>query len=115
MSRNSRPDPTLPAVTVSGLRIGKRVAGFTLVELLVVIAIIAILVALLLPALARARAQAYRVACLSNLRQVGAAFIAYASSNRGSFPAPAWAHSSYAEDWLHWQPGRELGESTLAP
>jgi prepilin-type N-terminal cleavage/methylation domain-containing protein/prepilin-type processing-associated H-X9-DG protein len=45
--------------------------GFTLVELLVVMAIISILAAMLLPALARARAQARAAACRSNLKQIG--------------------------------------------
>lgn len=49
----------------------RRKMGFTLVELLVVMAIISILAAMLLPALARARAQARAAACRSNLKQIG--------------------------------------------
>ena len=51
--------------------------GFTLIELLVVIAIIAILAAILFPVFARAREQARRTACLSNLKQIGLAIMMY--------------------------------------
>jgi prepilin-type N-terminal cleavage/methylation domain-containing protein len=67
-------------------RRGEQRLGFTLVELLVVIGIIAVLVAMLLPALQRARKQAVRTQCLSNLRQVLLATLNYASENKGWYP-----------------------------
>jgi prepilin-type N-terminal cleavage/methylation domain-containing protein/prepilin-type processing-associated H-X9-DG protein len=61
-------------------------AGFTLVELLVVIGIIAVLISLLLPALGRMRSSARLVQCQSNLRQLVIAAQMYANANRNTFP-----------------------------
>jgi type II secretory pathway pseudopilin PulG len=55
--------------------------------LLVVIGIIAVLISLLLPALGRARMQARRTACMSNLRQLGIAMDNYLVQYKGTFPA----------------------------
>ena len=63
-----------------------RKRGFTLIELLVVIAIIAILAAILFPVFARARENARRTSCLSNLRQMGMGFTQYAQDYDEQYP-----------------------------
>jgi prepilin-type N-terminal cleavage/methylation domain-containing protein len=63
-----------------------RANGFTLVELLVVISIIALLVSILMPALSKARDQAKRIMCASNLRQIGLAYNMYALENEEKTP-----------------------------
>jgi prepilin-type N-terminal cleavage/methylation domain-containing protein len=63
-----------------------RKRAFTLIELLVVIAIIAILAALLLPALAKAKARAARISCLSNLKQMSLAELLWVNDSEKSSP-----------------------------
>src|SRR5690606_36200012 len=60
--------------------------GFTLIELLVVIAIIAILAAILFPVFARARENARRTSCLSNVKQIGLGVMQYVQDYDEMYP-----------------------------
>jgi prepilin-type processing-associated H-X9-DG protein/prepilin-type N-terminal cleavage/methylation domain-containing protein len=64
-----------------------RVAAFTLIELLTVIAVIGVLAAILIPAVGKVRERAHQAQCVSNLRQLAVAATMYASDHRGNYPA----------------------------
>ncbi len=75
--------------------------GFTLIELMVVMAIIAILAALLLPALAAAKERARTIGCLSNLKQIGLALTMY-SEEHEDYLIPVEYRRSYSPGGEGW-------------
>ena len=81
--------------------------GFTLIELLVVLAILAILAAILFPVFARAKEAAKKSVCLSNMRQIGAAFSLYLSDYDERMPDRRDLKSSLPggyKPWSSWPP-----------
>ena len=86
----------------------RRRTGFSLVELLVVVAIIAVLATLLVPWLGQAKELARMAACASNLRNLCTSNNAYASSHDSAYSHPRrWVTNVYA----HWQDPREVAEA----
>jgi prepilin-type N-terminal cleavage/methylation domain-containing protein len=71
--------------------------GFTLIKLLIVTAIIVILVAILFPVFARARENARRASCLSNMKQLGLGVMQYAQDYDEKYLMGRW--SSWANSW----------------
>ena len=86
--------------------------GFTLIELLVVIAIIAILAAILFPVFAKARENARRASCQSNMKQLGLGIFQYLQDNDELFPIGRWNNQvnsgqdtpwgTWAKRWYGW-------------
>jgi prepilin-type N-terminal cleavage/methylation domain-containing protein/prepilin-type processing-associated H-X9-DG protein len=85
-------------------------SGFTLTELLAVIAIVGVLAAILIPVVLRVRESSRSAACQSNLRQLGAAFLLYQADHKQS--APPTYTSSNMSFWSHYLLGTVPGGGT---
>jgi prepilin-type N-terminal cleavage/methylation domain-containing protein len=76
-------------------------AAFTLVELLTVIAIIGVLAAIIIPVVGSVRTSAKRSLCVSNLRQVGVAILAFAGDNQGRLPRSSHGYGQEPNSWIN--------------
>ncbi len=79
---------------------GHKRHGFTLLEMLAVIAIVTFLAALLLPTLGRTQARARRIQCLANLRQTGLGFHSFLHDHNDNFPMQVSTNSGGTEEVL---------------
>ena len=95
----------------SDRRTSNRRTGFTLVELLVVVAIIGTLVGLLLPAVQRARESGRRMACTNNVRQMGVGVTSYEGGKR-FFPP---GNDNYTPDKASQPPRQHAWSSFILP
>lgn len=105
LHRTDASDPPLLPDSRLCPRGGRWRLGFSLLELLIVVAIIAIIASLILPSLARAKRRAHRTTCLSNLRQIGVAFTLQQAEQEGRFPDERGLKTALGfRPWTSWPP-----------
>jgi prepilin-type N-terminal cleavage/methylation domain-containing protein/prepilin-type processing-associated H-X9-DG protein len=95
------PGDFMKSLTMTKAKSSRR-TGFTLIELLVVIAIIAILAAILFPVFARARENARRSSCQSNLKQVGLGFMQYTQDYDERYPLRTQFANGTSTPYILW-------------
>jgi len=95
--------------------VGKAPCAFTLIELLVVIAIIAILASLLLPVLSRTKEQGRGIQCLSNMKQLSAAWVTYAGDSGDMLVTNVILANtlSWAAGWMDWSNPNETDNTNI--
>ena len=80
-----------PEIRANAARPRQRVAGFTIVEMMVTLSIVALMIALLVPLLGRTREAAHRLMCAANLRQIGVGLSLYGSTHADRLPSTVFA------------------------
>ena len=90
-------------------------SGFTLVEVLVVVAMIAMLLGLLVPALRAAKEKATTIRCLANLRFVGVAVRVFADDNEGFFPKVTRIDQISQQVWAALKPDLKSERARVCP
>jgi prepilin-type N-terminal cleavage/methylation domain-containing protein len=78
----------------------KKTTGFTVIELLAVVAVLALLASAILPALARTKASVHRVNCTDNLKRISVAFQSWSSSHSDAYPMRVPASSGGYADYI---------------